>query len=93
MNPPLIKIEIEHMRQSMVHAFSEHTIKMDSLFKDAIERACHPDAVRRIVYEAANQYLRQALDDEVKNFLTYGDGRKLVRSEVEKRLKEDFEIL
>jgi len=90
MNPPLIKIEVEHMRQSMIHAFSEHVLKMDGLFQQAITKACKPEVVQEIVDDAARRYLRQALDEEVKNFLTYGDGRKLVRAEVEKRLKADL---
>jgi len=90
MNPPLIKLEVEHMRQSMVHAFSEHCLKMDGLFQHAIAEACKPDAIQAVVTEAAQRYLKQALDEEVKNFLTYGEGRKLVRAEVEKRLTVDF---
>lgn len=90
MNTPIIKIEVEHMRQSMIHAFSEHVLKMDGLFQHAITEACKPEVVQEIVYDAARRYLRQALEEEVKNYLTYGEGRKLVRAEVEKRLKADF---
>lgn len=90
MNLPLIKIEVEHMRQSMIHAFSEHVLKMDGLFQHAITAACKPEVVQEIVDDAAQRYLRQALDEEVKNYLTYGEGRKLVRAEVEKRLKADL---
>ena len=90
MNPPLIKIEVEHMRQSMIHAFSEHVLKMDGLFQHAITEACKPEVVQEIVDDAARRYLRQALDEEVKNYLTYGEGRKMVRAEVEKRLKADL---
>ena len=78
------------MRQSMVHAFSEHVLKMDGLFRHAITEACKPEIVEEIVMDAARRYLREALDEEVKSFLTYGEGRKLVRAEVEKRLKADL---
>lgn len=90
MSLPLIKIEVEHMRQSMVHAFSERVLKMDGLFQHAITEACKPEVVQEIVTDAARRYLRQALDEEVKNYLTHGEGRKLVRAEVEKRLKADL---
>lgn len=90
MNTPLIKIEVEHMRQSMIHAFGEHVLKMDGLFQHAITEACKPEVVQEIVNDAARRYLQQALDEEVKHFLTYGEGRKLVRAEVEKRLKADL---
>ncbi len=78
------------MRQSMVHAFSEHVLTMDKLFHNAIAEACKPEAVQEIVTDAAKRYLQQALDEEVKNFLTYGEGRKLVRDEVIKRLNNDL---
>ena len=91
MNPPLIKIEVEHMRQSMIHAFSDHVLKMDGLFQHAITEACKPELVQEIVNDAARRHLRQALDEEVKSYLTYGEGRKLVRAAVEKRLQADLE--
>ncbi len=90
MHPPLIKIEVEHMRQSMIHAFSEHVLKMDGLFQHAITEACKPEIVQKIVDDAARHYLKQALEEEVKNFLACGEGRKIVRAEIKKRLNSDF---
>ena len=90
MNLPMIKIEVEHMRHSMIHAFSEHILKTDGLFQHAITEACKPEVVQEIVDDAARRYLHQALDEEVKSYLMYGEGRKIVRAEVEKRLKADF---
>lgn len=81
------------MRQSMIHAFSEHILQMDGLFQHAITEACKPEIVQELVMDAARRHLRTALDEEVKNFLAYGEGRKLVRAEVEKRLKADFDLL
>lgn len=78
------------MRQCMVHAFSEQLIKMDGAFQEAIAKACRPEAVQQIIDEAAVRYLNEALDEEVKSFLLYGEGRKLVRAEVEKRLKAEL---
>lgn len=78
------------MRQSMVHAFSEHTMKMDELFQRAIAEACKPEAVQEIVTDAAQRYLEQAIDEEVKSFIMYGNGRKLVKAEVEKRLNAEL---
>jgi hypothetical protein len=90
MSPPLIKIEVEHMRQSMVHAFSEHVLKMDGLFQHAIAEACKPEVVQEIVNEAAHRWLKEALDNEVKSYLMFGEGRDFVRAEVEKRLRGEF---
>ena len=90
MNSPLIRIEVEHMRQSMVHAFSKHTIQMDDMFRHAIEQALKPEVVQVIMMEAASKYLAQVIDEEIQHFLKYGQGRQLVRAEVEKRLSADF---
>jgi len=92
MNAPLIRIEVDHMRHSMIHAFSEHMVKMDEQFKHAITEACRPEIVQEIVNDAARRYLKQALDEEVKSFLLHGDGRALISKSVKERLKHDYPI-
>ncbi len=80
------------MRHAMVHAFSEHLVGMDEAFEEAINKACQPEIVQALLDEAAKTYFRQALDEEVKAYLLYGEGRKLVKKQVQNRMDADFSI-
>jgi hypothetical protein len=91
--PPLIRVEIENMRHSMVMAFSDYQLKMDEMFKTAVEEACEPTRIQMVLNEAAKRYLNEAIDKEVKAFFDYGStGRKMVKELVEKKLREEREI-
>ena len=74
----------------MVRMMADHTAKMDLQIKQAIEQACSPENVQQILDEAARRYLAQAINDEVRSFLLCGDGRVLLRKQVEKRLKKEL---
>ena len=89
-NLPIIRLEVGHLRHTMVRMMTDHTAKMDFQIKQAIEQACSPDNVQRILDEAARRYLAQAIDDEVKSFLLCGKGRALLRKQIEKRLKQEL---
>ena len=80
------------MRQCMVHAFNEHLICLDQQFKEAINNACTKEAIESILNDAAKRYLAQAIDEEVKGVLLYGEGRALIKAAVEKRIKQEFEF-
>jgi tRNA(Leu) C34 or U34 (ribose-2'-O)-methylase TrmL len=89
---PLIKIEVESMRQAMVHAFSQQMLQMDEMFKHAINEACRPERVKFIIEEAAMKYTKEAMDVEVKNYLLYGEGRRAIAQRVKERLDEDYDL-
>ena len=83
---PLIQISVEHMRYSMQQAFSEHLLNMDEMFKHAIEQACRPENVQKILEDAARQFLQESIYREVNDFFAYGPGREEVKQLVAKAL-------
>lgn len=86
LNPPLIQITIDHMRHTMVHAFTEQILGMDQMFQTAIAEACQPENVQRILTEAAQRVLRETVAKEVEAYFGYGEGRKQVQSVVSRAL-------
>jgi len=87
---PIIKIEVESMKHAMLHAFSEHLLNTDAAFKAAIEDACKPEKVQAILTEAANKYLKEAIEGETKSYFLYGDGRKAIAEKVKERLDRGY---
>lgn len=82
----MIKIEVETMRESMVHAFSAQMLDLDKNFRIAMDDACQPQKVQAILTEAANSYIRQALEEETKSYFLHGDGRKVIAAKVKEKL-------
>jgi len=70
----------------MQQAFSEHLLNMDEMFKHAIEKVCQPENVRKILEDAAQRFLQESVQREVKNFFAYGPGREEVQQMVAKSL-------
>ncbi len=90
MNPiPVIRIEVEAMKQTMFHAFHEQTLKLDEQFKLAIEDACKPEKIQSILTQAANKYIKEAVEDEVKSYFLFGDGRKHIAEQVKAKLEKE----
>lgn len=77
------------MRQAMHHAFSEQLLNLDEQFKTAIEDATHPDKIQQMLTDAANKFIKQAVEEETKSYFLYGKGRKEIAKKVEERLMHD----
>ena len=88
---PLIKIEVEHMRHAMVHAFSEQLVNLDLGFQEAVKKACDPERIQALLNETARVALEATIKSEVEAYLRYGEGQKLVKAEVCRRLKAEFQ--
>lgn len=86
MNVPLIRLEVEHMKQSMVHACSIYLAKMDEQIQAAVERECTVENVTRIIQNAAAEAITKAIKEEVDAFFRYGDGRKVINKAVTEQL-------
>lgn len=79
---PIIKIEVETMKQAMHHAFSQQLVNLDEQFQKAIDEACDPVRIQQILNSAASEYIRQVMQEETRWFFLNGPGRKIVRDKV-----------
>jgi dTDP-4-dehydrorhamnose reductase len=86
MNIPVIRLEVEGMKRSIVAALLEHQAKMDADVIAAVEAYCHPQNISRIIHEAARTALDNAIREEVKAFFWQGEGRKAVAEAVKETL-------
>jgi hypothetical protein len=79
---PGVRIEIEYMRERIIHALALREEKLNEALKksvgDAIESFNFDYEVRVIV----NQVLHEAVRDSVNQFLKYGEGKKVIDSMV-----------
>lgn len=84
---PVIRLEVESMKWSILKAFTEANAKIDADIRRAVEAFCTPENVQRVVSRTVNEVLTQVIDEEVRSFYRYGDGRKIVKAAIERKLK------
>jgi hypothetical protein len=84
---PIIKIEVDTLKIAMHQAFKQELVRIDEQFKRAIDSATHADRVQQILDDAAGKFLKQALEEETKQYFLYGEGRKHIAKKVKERLK------
>lgn len=77
------------MKQSMLHAFGQQMLGLDEMFKTALDDACQPEKVQNILTEAANKYIKEALEIEAKTYFLFGEGRKSISEKVKEKLDKE----
>lgn len=84
---PVIRIELERMRQTLLVAINQQFASMDQDVKAAVAKVCTPDTVRKIIEQHASTELEAAIREEVSKFFRWGNGRKAVAEAVSKILE------
>ena len=74
----------------MLHSFSEQMLNLDQQFKAALDDACRPEKIQAILTEAANRYIKEAVQEETKHYFLYGDGRKHIAAKVKERMDSEM---
>lgn len=88
-NLPIIRLEVERMRHSIVAMLTEAELKIDQNIQQALDAYCTPENLTRVITQELKQTLDSVIKEEVKNFFTYGEGRKVVKAAVIKKLEEN----
>lgn len=86
MNTPMIRLEIDHMKQCMIHAFTDFQMNQDTMFKRVIDETLKPEVVEAVLREATERHMKDAIEEATKSFFHYGAGHEIVREMVAKRL-------
>lgn len=87
---PIVKIELEGMRQSICVALTSHFERLDSDFRAAIDQAVK-EFDPTVVFK---RHVEQVIDDSVKkaveHYFLYGEGREAVREAVTAHIRENL---
>lgn len=88
MNLPIVRLELEGMKESIVMAFSEYALKMDADVQSAVAAICTPENLTAMVTKYAKDAIDSAIRQEISNFYNYGLGREVIRKAVNETLAE-----
>lgn len=86
---PVVRLEIEYMKHAILHAFTEHSARIDEDVRKAVEHFCRPENVKAIIEKAVNDTLKHAIEAEIDNFYRYGAGQRFLAEAVAKHLQPE----
>jgi len=87
---PRVTLEVEHMKQTIIHAFAERELDFSAELKLAIDRACHPDVIQATIDKAAREVVISTVEHAVKRWwATSEEGQALIQKAVTARLVEE----
>lgn len=84
-NVPIIRLELQGMRQEMLHAFGGYTEDLKANMEAALDRAINEFSVDRIAYEEASRLLRDVINVSIREAIA-----DQVAKEITRRFKEAF---
>jgi len=88
---PVIRLTIERMQESIVHALHERHLQLDQHVNNALEKFCSEGYIADLVETAARNAIAEAVKQETERYYLYGDGRHAIHAAVARRLEEQAE--
>jgi len=89
-NVPIVRLTVQKMAFAMDRALTEYECVKDEQIKEAIAKACEPARIQEILDHALRIEVDRAVNESVKQFFGYGDGRKYIVDRVTQKLKESL---
>ena len=91
LNVPIIRLEVEGLKRTMLLALTEHVALMDKSLQQAVQDYCTEYNIDYIVRREAELQLDAALKEEVGRFFAFnGSGRAAVRQAVTETLEQRY---
>lgn len=90
-NLPRVRVELEGMKFQIIHAFSSHNDDIEKLVEKEISKAIENYPFEEEVSRLANEILTKAIEETLKEYLIYGDGKKALRGVIDEKLNRIFE--
>ena len=74
-NTPVIKLHLEGMSHSIIHALTEYEMEISSEVKKAVN-----NVVKNFDYEAKiSKIATEAMESSISNYFLYGDGKQAIQ--------------
>ena len=84
----IIRVELERAALSFRSMLTTAMAERDAEVQRAIEEACSPENVTRVVQREVSHAMETAIREEVERYFRYGSGRATVREAIIKQMGE-----
>ena len=89
MSIPIIRLEIEGMKRTVITALSDYKIEWDEMVKKSVESYCSEENIRNVINEAVRIEIDKVIKDAVHEYYNYGnEGSKIISDIVIKKLRK-----
>lgn len=89
MNVPIIRLEVERMKETILQALPQHAALLDASVQAAIEAYCTPGNIDAIAREEVRRQIDAAVKEEIRTFFQWSKpGRQAVKEAVYQHLEE-----
>lgn len=75
---PTVKLELQNMRQTIVHAFGDYQDTMAAEVDRQLSNIVKNFDYEAVVSEIANEVLREAVTNAVRSYFKFGEGHDLI---------------
>ena len=82
----MVRLTLERMEASILHAFSEYEVQLDDDIRRAVAEYCQPENIKRVIADHVKRSLDATIKEEVDRFYRYGKGREVVRRALEETI-------
>ena len=87
---PIIQITVEHMRETIAHAFNTQQMSLSAEVELALKRVCTPENIQRHVDEVTERVLKDSVEQAVRHWwYTSKVGSDLIREAVAAKMDEE----
>lgn len=85
---PIISVSISGMRESLRVAVVEHSEEINTILQNAIDEYCTPANLQSVILSTVRTQINKAVQDAIKHYYQYGEGREEVKKAVEEALQK-----
>ena len=85
---PIIKLEIENMKYSILHYFNQHQERVSEAVAAQIEKVISSYDYEGAVLKATTE----VLDGTIESFFKYGKGRTMIQDAIQEALEKTFTL-
>jgi hypothetical protein len=89
-NIPVIRIEFERMRHSIMSMVSQQNLEFDQYFQEALDSYCSEESVRRLIDSETKKAIDAAMKQEIGDYFKFGQGRHTLRRAIHAKLEKDW---
>jgi len=89
MNPPTIRLELNGMRQSIVHALTQYNSELETQVNEEIEKAIESFDLHSYIQDEVWRTLREVVSSSLQSQIKWQLGNKIT-TEVERILAEQL---
>ena len=88
-NYPIVRLELQHMKQSIMHALMGYQEEISQSVAKQLEQVIETFDFEQAVENAA----RESIQDAINQYFKYGDGHEMIKSSVNKAMNDFFRNL